>query len=119
MSTGREQPWKKTACIICALNCGVEVQTDGRRITKIRGDDAHPVSKGYVCEKSQRMDYYQNGADRLTSPMRRRPDGTYEAIDWDTAIGGNRLTTRCWNTSSGQPQPSVPRTKCSTLARSG
>ena len=78
--------WKKTACIICALNCGLEVQTDGRCIVRIRGDKAHPVSKGYVCEKSQRMDYYQNGADRLESPMRRRPDGTYEAIDWETAI---------------------------------
>jgi len=87
MTTGRDQTWHKTACIICALNCGVEVQTDGRRITRIRGDDAHPISKGYVCEKSQRLDYYQNGADRLTSPMRRRPDGTYEAIDWDTAMG--------------------------------
>jgi anaerobic selenocysteine-containing dehydrogenase len=86
MTSGTDQPWHKTACIICALNCGLEVQTDGRRITKIRGDDAHPVSKGYVCEKSQRIDYYQNGADRLTSPMRRRPDGSYEAIDWDTAI---------------------------------
>ena len=78
--------WKKTACIICALNCGLEVQTDGRRIVRIRGDKAHPISQGYVCEKSQRMDYYQNGADRLESPMRRRPDGTYEAIDWETAI---------------------------------
>ena len=86
MTADRDQPWHKTACIICALNCGVEVQTDGRRITKIRGDDDHPVSKGYVCEKSQRLDYYQNGADRLSSPMRRRPDGSYEAIDWDTAI---------------------------------
>jgi len=86
MTADRDQPWHKTACIICALNCGLEVQTDGRRITRVRGDDDHPVSKGYVCEKSQRIDYYQNGADRLTSPMRRRPDGSYEAIDWDTAI---------------------------------
>jgi anaerobic selenocysteine-containing dehydrogenase len=86
MASGAERPWQKTACIICALNCGLEVQTEGRRITKIRGDDTHPVSKGYVCEKSQRLDYYQNGADRLTSPMRRRPDGSYEPIDWDTAI---------------------------------
>ncbi|MDO9237779.1 MAG: molybdopterin-dependent oxidoreductase [Aquabacterium sp.] len=81
--------WKKTACILCSLNCGIEVQTggeDGRRIIKIRGDDDHPVSRGYLCEKSQRMDYYQNGADRLSSPMRRRADGSYEAIDWDTAI---------------------------------
>ncbi|MDR3417554.1 MAG: molybdopterin-dependent oxidoreductase [Nevskia sp.] len=81
--------WKKTACILCSVNCGLEVQTggeDGRHIVKIRGDDAHPASQGYVCEKSQRMDRYQNGADRLSSPMRRRPDGSYEAISWDTAI---------------------------------
>lgn len=86
MSADAAGPWQKTACIICALNCGLEVQAEGRRITKIRGDDAHPISKGYVCEKSQRLDYYQNGADRLTSPMRRRADGSYEAIDWETAI---------------------------------
>ncbi len=86
MPADASRPWQKTACIICALNCGLEVQTEGRRITKIRGDDEHPISKGYVCEKSQRLDYYQNGADRLTSPMRRRPDGSYEAVDWETAI---------------------------------
>ena len=34
-----------------------------------------------------RLDYYQNGrGERLLSPLRRRPDGTYEEIDWDTAI---------------------------------
>ena len=31
-------PWQKTACIICSLNCGLEVQTEGRRIVRIRGD---------------------------------------------------------------------------------
>ena len=57
--------WKKTACILCAVNCGLEVQTSGAHITRIRGDKANPVSQGYVCEKSQRMDHYQNGADRI------------------------------------------------------
>lgn len=81
--------WRKTACILCSLNCGLEVQTggdDGRQIIKMRGDDDHPASQGYVCEKSQRMNHYQNGADRLTSPMRRRPDGSHEAISWEVAI---------------------------------
>ncbi|MEC8428283.1 MAG: molybdopterin-dependent oxidoreductase, partial [Pseudomonadota bacterium] len=32
------------------------------------------------------LNHYQMGADRLDSPMRRRDDGSYEAIDWDTAI---------------------------------
>ena len=80
--------WKKTACILCSINCGLEVQTggeDGRQIVKIRGDDDHPLSKGYVCEKSQRMNYYQHGADRLTSPMLKR-DGKWEEVDWSTAL---------------------------------
>ncbi len=34
-----------------------------------------------------RLDYYQNGrSERLLNPLRRRPDGSYEEIDWDTAI---------------------------------
>lgn len=78
--------WKPTACLICSLNCGIEVQTEGTRITRVRADKAHPVSQGYLCEKAQRMDAYQQGRDRLSSPMRRRADGSYEAIDWGTAI---------------------------------
>jgi anaerobic selenocysteine-containing dehydrogenase len=33
-----------------------------------------------------RLDHYQNGRHRLTSPLRRRADGSFEEIDWDTAI---------------------------------
>jgi anaerobic selenocysteine-containing dehydrogenase len=81
--------WESTACILCYINCGIEVRRggeDGRRFERIRGDKAHPASKGYTCQKALRLDHYQNGPHRLTSPMRRRPDGTYEAVDWDTAI---------------------------------
>ena len=80
------ETWQPTACMICSMNCGIEVQTEGGHITRVRADKNHPVSQGYLCEKAQRMDAYQQGRDRLSSPMRRRPDGSYEAIDWDTAI---------------------------------
>jgi len=81
--------WRQTACVLCNLNCGIEVQFDDddpRHIARIHGDKAHPISRGYTCEKSQRLDFYQNAADRLTSPLRRRSDGTFEPIDWETAI---------------------------------
>ena len=84
-----ETTWHPTACILCECNCGIEVRLggdDGRRFTRIRGDKAHPASQGYTCEKALRLDHYQHGPHRLTSPMRRRPDGTFEEIDWDTAI---------------------------------
>jgi len=86
METAETDGWKKSACIICSINCGLEIKTEDGHITKIKGDKDNPVSQGYICEKSQRMDFYQNGADRIDSPKRRKSDGTYENIDWDTAI---------------------------------
>jgi formate dehydrogenase len=78
--------WQSTACILCECNCGIVVQLEDRRIAKIRGDKEHPASQGYTCNKALRLDHYQNNRNRLTSPLRRRGDGSYEEIDWDTAI---------------------------------
>ena len=81
--------WNSTACILCECNCGIEVRLggeDGRRFKTIRGDKAHPASQGYACEKPSRLDFYQNNADRITRPLRRKADGSYEEVDWDTAI---------------------------------
>ena len=72
--------------MLCSVNCGLEVRLDGRSIARVRGDKAHPGSLGYTCEKGLRIDHYQSDPQRLTSPLRRRPDGTFEEIDWDTAI---------------------------------
>ena len=84
-----DHEWHPSACILCECNCGIEVRLGGdggRRFERIRGDKAHPASRGYTCEKALRLDHYQNGGSRLTSPLRRRADGTFEEIDWDTAI---------------------------------
>lgn len=78
--------WHKTACVLCSANCGIEVKLDGRRFARVRGDKDHVESKGYTCEKALRLDHYQNGRHRLQHPLRRAADGTYEEIDWDTAI---------------------------------
>ncbi len=78
--------WKRSACILCECNCGLEVQVEERHLVRLRGDKAHPASRGYACEKAHRLDHYQNGKDRLTTPLRRKADGTFEAISWDTAI---------------------------------
>ena len=78
--------WHKTACILCSLNCGVEVRLDAREITRVRGNKSHVASKGYTCEKALRLNHYQNATGRLTSPMKRLGDGSYIEIDWETAI---------------------------------
>jgi anaerobic selenocysteine-containing dehydrogenase len=81
--------WHPTACILCECNCGIEIQLgdDGHTFAKIRGDKQHPASQGYTCNKALQLDAYQNGrSDRVTQPLRRLSDGTFEAISWGTAI---------------------------------
>ncbi|MBI4832445.1 MAG: molybdopterin-dependent oxidoreductase [Candidatus Lindowbacteria bacterium] len=77
--------WKSTACIMCGNNCGIEVLVEKDQIMKVRADKKNPFSKGYVCSKSLAVGRYQNHNQRVLSPLRRRPDGTFEEIDWDTA----------------------------------
>ncbi len=81
-----DSEWRTTACILCSNNCGIEVRLDGREITRVRGNKAHVGSRGYTCEKALRINHYQNARDRLTTPMRRQSDGSFVAVDWDTAI---------------------------------
>jgi len=78
--------WRKTACNLCYINCGIEVLIEEGRIAKVRGDRANPKSQGYLCNKAARIPYYAHHKDRLTTPLRRRADGGFDAIDWDTAI---------------------------------
>jgi anaerobic selenocysteine-containing dehydrogenase len=83
MTTGT---WHKTACNLCYVNCGIEVLVNEGQIEKIRGDRSSPKSQGYLCNKAARIPYYAHHKDRLTTPLRRRADGAFEAVTWDVAI---------------------------------
>src|SRR5438552_18296859 len=91
-TTERSAEWKSSACILCECNCGILVRLggeDGRRFEQIRGDRAHPASKGYTCQKALRLDHYQNGrGERGLHPLRPRADGHFAESDGDTAIVG-------------------------------
>ena len=36
MSSDTTAEWHQTACILCSVNCGIEVRLDGRRIERVR-----------------------------------------------------------------------------------
>ena len=79
-------PWQQTCCILCSLNCGVEVKVKERKFVKIRGDKAHPVSEGYICQKAARLDHYQNHLRRIKQPLKKQSSGEFAPISWDQAI---------------------------------
>ncbi len=77
----------KSACILCSVNCGINIEVDHetKQFVKITGDKDHPTSQGYICQKATRLNYYQQ-QERLTAPLRKKADGTFEEIPWETAI---------------------------------
>lgn len=75
-----------TACILCSRNCGIEVEVEDGHLVKIRGDEKNPLSQGYLCQKAARLDHYQNNDDRIEHPLRRKADGTFEQVSWETAV---------------------------------
>ncbi|MGC8657592.1 MAG: molybdopterin-dependent oxidoreductase [Desulfomonilaceae bacterium] len=77
--------WKKTSCVCCAQNCGLEVMVEGNRIIKVRGDKQNPRSEGYCCRKGLKISHYQSHADRLKHPLK-RVGQKFVKISWDQAL---------------------------------
>lgn len=86
MSTSPAGQPEKTACILCSRNCGLKVEIADGNFVRIRGDEDHPVSKGYICQKAARLQHYQQHGDRLTHPLKRQPDGSFARVSWDEAL---------------------------------
>jgi assimilatory nitrate reductase catalytic subunit len=45
----------KATCCYCGVGCGVIVQTDGRKVTGVRGDPDHPANFGRLCTKGSTL----------------------------------------------------------------
>ncbi len=84
-----------TVCVLCSHNCGLTVDINDGHIENIRADASSPISHGYICNKGFSVDHYVNHAQRLSQPLKRKPDGGFEQIGWEQAIAeiAERLST--------------------------
>ena len=73
------------SCPLCEATCGVAVEIEGDRVVSVRGDDADPFSKGYICPKGTALADLHHDPDRLHRPVRRDGERWIE-IDWDEAL---------------------------------
>lgn len=73
-------------CNGCSSKCGLVATTLGGQLFTLRGSDVHPYAKGTICGRGHGVAQIAYSDERLTQPMRRAADGSFEAIDWDTAF---------------------------------
>jgi anaerobic selenocysteine-containing dehydrogenase len=77
---------RSTVCVLCSHNCGLRVDVEGGRIAAVRADETNPITRGYLCNKAFSIRHYVDHAQRVQHPLRRRDDGRFERIPWETAI---------------------------------
>jgi anaerobic selenocysteine-containing dehydrogenase len=82
-----------TFCRICEPTCGLIATVEDGRLVKLRPDKEHPITEGFSCPKGLEFVHVNNDEDRVLHPLRRRPDGGFDQISWETALGeiGARL----------------------------
>jgi anaerobic selenocysteine-containing dehydrogenase len=73
------------SCPLCEASCGVAITVEGDRVTSVRGDEADPFSKGYICPKGTALADLHHDPDRLRKPMRRDGDSWIE-MEWEDAL---------------------------------
>lgn len=75
-----------TQCTACPKQCSYAAYTVDGAIDKVVGNTADPASAGTLCARGFGMATEATAADRLTDPLRRTENGTFEAIPWDVAL---------------------------------
>ena len=85
MSAGEVAMTKKSFCRLCSAFCGIEVDVVDNRVVAVRGDVDDALSHGYTCVKGRQLPHQMNG-QRLLGSLKRRNDGSFEAIDRKSAL---------------------------------
>src|SRR5689334_14825996 len=76
----------RTFCRICEPECGLVADVADGQLINVRPDREHPISRGYACHKGiSALDLHRD-PDRLSTPLRRTADGSWDVADWDTAV---------------------------------
>ena len=72
-------------CNLCEAMCGLKITYKEKKVISIVGDKKDPLSKGYICPKSQALKDLYEDLDRLKTPIKRTENG-WEKISWTEAF---------------------------------
>ncbi|MBI4469339.1 MAG: molybdopterin-dependent oxidoreductase [Acidobacteria bacterium] len=78
----------------CPDACSIVATVENGRVTRIRGDKDHPITRGFLCFRTSLFLSTQYAPERLTTPLLRR-NGDFHPIAWDEALdlAADRLMT--------------------------
>ena len=74
----------KRTCHLCEANCGIVIETEGRKVLSIKGNPDNALSEGYICPKATAIADLQDDPDRLRKPVKRVGD-EWQEISFEQA----------------------------------
>ena len=78
---------RKTLCNRdCPDSCGIVATVSNGRVTRIQGDPEHPVTRGFLCHRTNQFLRRQHHPARITTPLMRRGE-QLEPVSWEDALG--------------------------------
>ncbi len=75
----------RSFCRVCTSVCGILVDVDGDDVVRVRGDQDHPLSRGYTCAKGRALPQMHHHPDRLERPLV-CVDGELQPTTWDECL---------------------------------
>lgn len=102
----------------CPDACGLDVTVEDGRVVALDGNQAHPLTDGYICAKVRRFPEHMYGPSRMLRPALRTGDkgsGAFRDVGWDEALdavtsaladarrrfGGESILPLCYGGSNG------------------
>ncbi len=80
---------RKGWCGPCHVRCGMLVEFENGRATKVQGDPANPLNRGALCGRGQLILEHLYHPARLNYPQKRsgrRGEGKWQPLSWDQAM---------------------------------
>jgi len=72
-------------CPLCEAMCGLRMQVENGRVTRVRGNPDDVWSRGYMCPKGAALHELHEDPDRLRRPQVRDGD-RWREVDWPEAF---------------------------------
>jgi anaerobic selenocysteine-containing dehydrogenase len=120
MGTAARRVVKAVCPLDCPDTCGMLVTVEDGRAIDLRGDEDHPVTRGFLCGKMARyLDRVYSG-DRLLHPLRRvgpKGAGRFERISWEEALDTIAEYFRSLAASADGPQTILPYSYYGTMGK--
>ncbi|RDI95173.1 molybdopterin oxidoreductase family protein [Meiothermus sp. QL-1] len=80
---------RATCPLDCPDACSLLVTLEGNRLLEVKGDPAHPITRGFACVKTYRYPERQHHPLRPLYPLRRvgrKGEGRFERVGWTEAL---------------------------------